>query len=152
MAKSKYEPTAEEQAKLGLTEVDNEVTEVTNEVPEGQVEPEAPIVPEVPEVPAEKPKKGKNKPADKEKSADEESKSTDAESKSDDDENQEKAPEWFDEELKETLKDYFDRHDGREYFYVTDKGHIFYEVSDVLSAFREPSLVKFAKIIKEWVK
>lgn len=149
MAKSKYEPTAEEQAKLGLTEVgnevtevDNEVTEVTNELTEDKVEPE---IPEVPEVPSEKPKKGKNKPADKEKP-------TDEESKSDDEDEQEKAPEWFDDEMKETLKDYFDRHDGREYFYVTDKGHIFYEVSDVLSAFREPSLVQFAKIIKEWVK
>ena len=55
-------------------------------------------------------------------------------------------------EQKEMLADYFERHPFQKHFWLTESNHLFYEECDLLSAFREPTSIKYAKILREWVK
>lgn len=115
MAKSKYEPTPEEQAKLGLEpeDIQDETQETLEETPEANPK-------ETPETPEET--------------------------------QEETFPSWVTDEQKEMLADYFERHPFQKHFWLTESNHLFYEECDLLSAFREPTSIKYAKILREWVK
>jgi len=129
MAKSKYEPTPEEQAKLGL-------------------EPED-IQDDPQEVKSEESKE--NLEESKENS--EESKENLEETPETPEEVQEETfPSWVTDEQKEMLADYFERHPFQKHFWLTESNHLFYEECDLLSAFREPTSIKYVKILREWVK
>lgn len=127
MAKSKYEPTPEEQAKLGL---EPEETQEANTEEAQEVTQE-----------------------DAQEAVQEETEKNIEETKENIEETKEETfPSWITDEQKEMLADYFERHPFQKHFWLTESNHLFYEECDLLSAFREPTSIKYAKILREWVK
>lgn len=138
MAKSKYEPTPEEQAKLGLES--QEAQEVTQEA--NTEEAQKVTQDDAQEAVQEETEKNI-----------EETKENIEETKENLEETQEETfPSWITDEQKEMLADYFERHPFQKHFWLTESNHLFYEECDLLSAFREPTSMKYAKILREWVK
>ena len=136
MAKSKYEPTPEEQAKLGLDPeaIQDDPQDVKSEETQENLE-----------------ESKENSEESKENLK--ETQETPEETQETPEETQEETfPSWITDEQKEMLADYFERHPFQKHFWLTESNHLFYKECDLLSAFREPTSIKYVKILREWVK